>query len=182
VLLAGGRSTRMGRDKAMLGVADVPLWRRQHEVLVQAGAVEIFVSAREEQTWAAGPNVVRDSIPDCGPLGGIVAAADRATCSHLAVLAVDLPFIEASWFTRLLAESGTNIGVVGRQSGDEDFFEPLAAIYPHGFFAMAREALVGGDFSMQRLVREAVARGLLNVHVLSASESDRFMNWNTPTE
>jgi len=172
----------MGRDKAMLGLADVPLWRRQHEVLVQAGAVEVFVSAREEQTWAVGPNVVRDSLPHCGPLGGIVAAADRAACAHLAVLAVDLPLIEVSWFTGLLAESGANVGVVARQSGVGGFFEPLAAIYPHGFFAMAREALGTGDFSMQRLVRAAVARGLLSVHLLSASESARFINWNVPTK
>ena len=182
VLLAGGRSTRMGRDKALLGVADALLWQRQHAVLVQAGAVEVFVSAREEQTWAVGPNVVRDSFPDCGPLGGIVAAADRATCSHLAVLAVDLPLIEASWFSGLLAESGANSGVVARQSGSGGFFEPLAAIYPHGFFGMAREALINEDFSMQRLVRAAVARGLLSVHVLSAPESGLFMNWNTLTE
>ena len=111
-----------------------------------------------------------------------MAAADRATCSHLAVLAVDLPLIEASWFSGLLAESGANSGVVARQSGSGGFFEPLAAIYPHGFFGMAREALINEDFSMQRLVRAAVARGLLSVHVLSAPESGLFMNWNTPTE
>ena len=44
----------MGRDKALLACDGAPLWRRQRDLLAQAGAAEILLSARPEQTWAAG--------------------------------------------------------------------------------------------------------------------------------
>jgi molybdopterin-guanine dinucleotide biosynthesis protein A len=182
VVLAAGLSTRMKSDKALLEVDGVPLWQRQRDVLRRAGAAEIFFSVRQEQRWAIGEDVVHDAVPGCGPLAGIVAASNRMTLAHLAVLAVDLPRIEASWYTGMLAECGTDTGVVGRQSGAGGFFEPLAAIFPPGFFSLAREALGRGDFSMQRLVSAAVARGMLRVHVLTPPESAMFMNWNAPAE
>ena len=52
----------MGSDKALLEFAGVALWRRQHAMLRQAGAAEIFISAREEQLWAQGEHVVRDAV------------------------------------------------------------------------------------------------------------------------
>ena len=56
VLLAAGRSTRMGIDKALIEVSGRPLWSRQRDVLADAGAAEIFLSARPEQRWRCGGN------------------------------------------------------------------------------------------------------------------------------
>ena len=67
----------MGSDKALLEFAGVALWRRQHAMLRQAGAAEIFISAREEQLWAQGEHVVRDAVAGGGPLG-----AKRARRTH----------------------------------------------------------------------------------------------------
>ena len=63
VVLAAGYSKRMGRDKALLPApADgVPLWDRQRRVLAEAGAAEIFLSARDGQRWA---NVAAEKFTD----------------------------------------------------------------------------------------------------------------------
>src|ERR1044071_3415473 len=71
VLLAAGRSTRMGRDKALLEIDGVPLWQRQRDVLSQSGAADVFLSVRPEQDWArAGKfaGLLFDDLPNAGPM------------------------------------------------------------------------------------------------------------------
>lgn len=182
VLLAAGRSSRMGRDKALLETVGAPLWRRQHAVLAAAGAEKIFLSARGGQGWVdeareqfAG--VVTDAVPDAGPLAGIVAGLEAATAPHLAVLAIDLPRMEAEWFARLAARCEPGVGAVGRRGA---CFEPLAAIYPREILPAARAALARGDCSLQRLLAAAVADGVVRAVEISASEAGWFQNWNEP--
>src|SRR5215213_2869238 len=165
VVLAAGRSTRMGRDKALLEIDGVPMWRRQLDLLQEIGAAEIFLSARPEQPWvrdamAAGgfAAVLRDAMPSAGPLCGITAAIERASHSHVAVLAIDLPKMAAEWLGRLLAECAPAIGAVGRRG---EFFEPLAAIYPREIMPLAWSALSAGRYALQPLLAETVGQGLM---------------------
>jgi len=177
VLLAGGRSSRMGTDKALLPVAGRPLWQRQVEVLRAAGAGEIIFSARPEQTWVpAGARVVRDPVPDAGPLSGIAAALAMCGETHLAVLAVDLPRMEPAWFARLLATCTPGVGAVGRRDG---FYEPLAAIYPRELLPAAEAALTRGDYSLQRLLTGAADQ--FHVRDIKDQEAGWFENWNEPS-
>jgi molybdenum cofactor guanylyltransferase len=180
VLLAAGRSTRMGRDKALLASDDGrPLWARQREVLAAAGAAEIFLSARAEQAWAERAegfsDVVRDARADCGPLGGIVAALARARHRQVAVLAIDLPRMEAAWFGELVRICAPGVGAVGRSDGR---FEPLAAIYPREILPEAQAALAQGELSLQRLLASAEARGTMRVRDIAVGERRWFANWN----
>lgn len=184
VVLAGGRSSRMGREKALLEVDGVPLWRRQRDVLVAAGAAEVFLSVREEQLWrreAVGfAGQLLDAVAEGGPIIGLTAGLERASQGHLAVLAVDLPAMSAAWFARLRAECGDGVGCVGRQSGEGRYFEPLAAIYPKALMMSGWEALVRAEFSLQRFVAAAVAEGRLRVIEIGPADVALFENWNEP--
>lgn len=194
VVLAAGHSTRMGRDKALLAASDgMSMWQRQRDVLARAGAAEIFLSARPEQEWVASTAragfaaVLPDALSVGGPMVGIAAALKHASHPHLAVLAIDLPRMEAAWFTALLAECAPGVGCVGRRGGDassgedgEKFFEPLAAIYPRELKWLAGEALVRAEFSLQRLLATAVAQGAMRVREICADEVGLFANWNEP--
>ena len=155
VLLAAGRSTRMGEDKALLTVGDLPLWRRQWAVLARAGVGEILLSARPDQKWVPDKiRVVCDAKSDAGPMAGITAALAWTKHSHLLVLAVDLPTMEAAWFAELMKLCAPGVGAVGRQTG---FFEPLAAIYPRELLGAAEAALSIGDYSLQHFITSAGA-------------------------
>lgn len=169
----------MGRDKALLTLNGVPLWQRQRDVLAAAGAAELFLSARPDQTWVRGASgfaaVLHDAQPECGPLVGITAALERSTRGHVAVLAIDLPAMTADWFAGLAAECAAGIGVVGRRGG---FFEPLAAIYPRELSGLAGAAVAHSEFSMQRLIERGVAQGLLRVREIGGGEAPWFANWN----
>lgn len=179
VLLVAGRSTRMGRDKALLEIEGGPLWQRQRAVLAAAGAREILLSARPDQAWAqraAGfAAVLHDALPESGPLVGITAALERAAHPHLAVLAIDLPAMTAAWFAALAAECAPGVGVVGRRG---ECFEPLAAIYPGEMKWLAWEALARDEYSVQRWVAAGVELGLLKVREIGGADAALFANWN----
>ena len=183
VILAAGHSTRMGRDKALLEIGGAPLWRHQRDVLVAAGATEVFLSARPDQEWARHAvgfdAVLHDAFPESGPLVGLTAALERTRRGHLAVLAIDLPAMTAEWFNALSAECAPGVGVVGRRG---DFFEPLAAVYPRELMWLAWEALARDDFSVQRFVTAGVAQGLLRVRTIDDYEAPQFANWNSPED
>ena len=169
----------MGRDKAVLEMDDEPLWERQRKVLAAAGATEIFLSARPDQTWTRRARgfaaVVHDALPGCGPMIGITAGIERASHPTLAVLAIDLPEMTSGWFQRLRGETPPGVGVVGRRG---EFYEPLAAIYPREIMWMAWEALARGEYSLQRLIVQAVKAGVMREHVITAAEETLFANWN----
>jgi molybdopterin-guanine dinucleotide biosynthesis protein A len=181
VLLAAGRSSRMGCDKALLEIDGVPLWRRQRDVLVEAGAAEIFLSARPDQAWVQRAEgfaaALPDPFPGGGPLVGVVAALERMVHPWLAVLAVDLPAVTPDWFSLLRAECALGVGAVGRREG---YFEPLAAIYPAEILRPMREALAQGQFSFQQLLARAVADGAMRPREIAPSETPLFDNWNEP--
>ncbi|MCX6952098.1 MAG: molybdenum cofactor guanylyltransferase [Verrucomicrobia bacterium] len=182
ILLAAGRSTRMGRDKALLEADGVPLWRRQRDVLRAAGAAEIFLSARDDQPWlphASGfAAVLFDGVSVGGPIIGLTAGLERASHGHLAVLAIDLPRMSPAWFAALLADCTPGVGVVGKRG---EFFEPLAAVYPKELMMSGWEALVRGDFSLQHFIAAAVAEGKLRVREIAAADAVLFENWNEPS-
>ena len=118
----------MGRDKALLRRRGRPWWRRQRDLLRTAGAGELILSARPDQRWALRAGgfaaIVRDPVPNGGPLAGIVAALEAAAHDRVAVLAIDLPNLPARWLAELAASASENRGVVGRRGR---IFEPLAA-------------------------------------------------------
>ncbi len=171
----------MGREKALLEVDGLPLWRRQRDVLRAAGAAEVFLSVRDEQAWrreAEGfDGQLLDAVEVGGPIIGVTAGLERAGERHVAVLAVDLPQLPAEWFRRLGAECAPGVGAVGRRDG---FFEPLAAIYPKELMLDACEALVRAEFSLQAFVAAGVAAGRIRVREIGPDEAEWFENWNEP--
>jgi molybdopterin-guanine dinucleotide biosynthesis protein A len=176
VLLAAGRSTRLGREKASLEVKGVPLWSRQQDVLLRAGAREVLFSVRPDQQWVPpDATVVYDAAPDLGPFGGLIAALERIQQSHLAVLAVDLPRMQPAWFSALLALCAPGVGAVGHR---ENFYEPLAAIYPRELLPPARAGLARRDLSLQHLIASACAQGFMRPREISPDEAPLFTNWN----
>jgi molybdopterin-guanine dinucleotide biosynthesis protein A len=179
VVIAGGRSTRMGRDKARLRVDGVALWQRQRRVLAAAGARPVIFALRAGQRrFAPGLRAVRDTRSGVGPIAGVQAALRACESEWLAVLAVDLPRVEAAWFEKLAALCRPGRGAVGISR--EGFFEPFAAIYPRAALPEIERVVVAeqGSWSLQPVLREWVARGVMKAVRLSVREQATLFNWN----
>ncbi|MBA3651741.1 MAG: molybdenum cofactor guanylyltransferase [Chthoniobacterales bacterium] len=172
VLLAGGKSTRMGRDKAFLDYHGEPLWQRQLATLRALSPEQLMISGPRRAEWS-DCEVVPDEVSNAGPLAGVTAALQKCSAPLLVVLAVDLPRVTAEFLRSLLALGGA---VAQGPHG----FEPLAAVYPTSCAALAAQGLSSGDFSMQNFVREANGQGLLVACAISGP--DLFTNLNSPSD
>jgi molybdopterin-guanine dinucleotide biosynthesis protein A len=178
VLLAGGKSRRMGEDKATILFRNAPLWQIQLQLLRKLSPKEIFVSAPSEPAWRpADATFVPDDQPSRGPLSGIAAALSRTTANHLLALAIDMPFMTKNYLGKLCEKVEPGRGVVPLI---ENRAEPLAAIYPREAHDDVVCALSGSDFSLQSLVGKLVAGGKLQPIQVAEEEKALFQNLNEP--
>lgn len=181
VLLAGGQSNRMGRDKAGLLFAGEPLWQRQLATLRAAGADQLLISGPAHGPYAdAGLPILADAAPGLGPLAGLAAALRHARCEWLLVLAIDLPDMRADFLAHL-AERAAAQGR-GLIPHDAAGLEPLAAVYPRACLPLAEEHLRTADRSMHGFIERAVSQNLVALHPLTSAQRPLFRNLNTPAD
>jgi molybdopterin-guanine dinucleotide biosynthesis protein A len=179
VVLCGGRSTRMGVDKATITFDGATLLERAvarldevcHPVLIAAGDVP---------RTAAGRSSLIDAASGAGPLGGLVAALRASPHRLLAVVAVDLPWIDPRLIRMLAASIGEcDVAVCETARG----VEPLHAVYSTSILDAAESALAGRDRSLRHLIEHARAVRLAETEWRGAGISDRFTrNINTPDD
>jgi molybdopterin-guanine dinucleotide biosynthesis protein A len=178
VLLAGGASTRMGRDKALLPLADGRLlWQRQLGLLEALVPAEIFIAGPPRPGFPQSLRTLSDEIPNLGPLSGLHAVLEAMTTSHVLILAIDLPAMTVDFLRHLLQIATTQQGLVPRQ---EKGWEPFAAIYPRTAGPIVSRQLRGKDRSLQSTVNALVKEELVRPYVLNQEEERLFLNWNEP--
>jgi molybdopterin-guanine dinucleotide biosynthesis protein A len=181
VVLTGGKSRRMGRDKAALRIAGEGLQERAvrllssitQEVLLAAGASPGGATAKE------GLTRVSDA-PGKGPAAGIVGASAARPGQSLLVLACDMPRVNVALLRSLTTMEGD--WVVPRWRG---CLEPLCALYrPPALQALAMR-VAAGDYALQALgsVEGLRVRHLEGARLSSLGEpSSLFFNVNTPQD
>ena len=180
MLLAGGESRRMGRDKAAVVFGNEPLWRRQLRVLRDLKPLKVFVSARTQSAWLPdGTELLLDEPPARGPLSGLTKALTLMQTSHLVVLAVDMPFVTREQLQVLCSEATEGCGTVP-VAGERA--EPLAAVYPRQAAPEFRAALAGTDFSMQSLVRKLADAGMIRMLPVPPGEERLYRSINSPED
>lgn len=190
-VLAGGRSVRMGRDKAGLDFAGVPLLERMLGKLRQLG-VKARVAGMREPVKGVVAEVVSDLHPDCGPLSGMETALSRSETQLVMLLGVDLPLVEVEFLQWLLerAQVSGAAATIPRVLGQP---QPLCAVYGRELLGGIARALNSGDFKTMSAVEGAAADARLDVfdveRVAAAGAWDsvlpahcQFVNCNTREE
>lgn len=180
MLLAGGRSRRMGRDKATLTFEGQPLWQRQIDLLRGLSPAALWISARAGVPWCpAEVELVLDEPSSRGPLSGLAAGLGRLQTSHLLVLGIDLPRVAAQHLCKLWALARPGSGVIPL---NEDYFEPLCAVYPAEAAAIADLALKSSDVSLQHFAKALFSQSRAQAYVLTPEERSLYLNLNTPAD
>ncbi len=178
VLLAGGRSSRFGSDKAFLDWRGQPLYVAQLRKLAslarRGNTLALDPADQPFPEFLEGVGRLTDETPGLGPLGGLWSALAASEAPFLLVLAVDLPKMEASFLADLL-DRGT--GAVPRTDRG---WEPLAGLYPRAeLLSLVDEFLAAGKRRLQDLLDEAAARGWIEAVPVAESSRDLFANLNT---
>ena len=164
-VLAGGRSTRMGQDKALLRVGGRCLIEWALEKMPGAR----IAGARSD--LSSFGSVVRDLHPDCGPLGGIEAALEASGSGLNVFLPVDMPLLPAAFLEWLVmrAERTGALATVPRILGRP---QPLCAVYRRELLPSIRAGLAEGQYKVMAAVSRERDLDVFDVEMVASADRD----------
>lgn len=182
VILAGGKSARMGRDKARLEFQGQSLLARQIDLAREIGAAEVFVSGRRGADYSPfGCPVLEDEFSDAGPLAGIAAALAAIREPLLLVLAVDMANMNGDFLRQLHTHCSDGLGAV---PVCDKIMEPLAAFYPKAAAELVRKLLAGANGAAspgaKHFAQSCEQAGL--VRFIAVAKAGVFASWNSPAD
>jgi molybdopterin-guanine dinucleotide biosynthesis protein A len=180
VILAGGASRRMGRDKAWVSLEGKPLIAHAVEKVRQLGVEEFFVSGRAGEDYSVLKcPVLYDLEPGFGPVGGIERALQVTSSPLLLVLAVDLPHMTTAFLRKLAAHCNHLTGAVPVLDRG---LEPLAAIYPRRCHAIASDFIAKSRLSARDFAAACLRERAVQKFAVTRADMDCFTNWNRPAD
>lgn len=193
-VLAGGGSTRMGTDKALLRFQNVALVERALYRLRSIGLHPGIVGSRADLRNCAP--IIPDLHEHCGPLSGLEAGLSASSAPLTLFIPVDLPLLPAALLSRLITRAlitnapATIPCILGQP-------QPLAAVYHRDLLPVVSRALAMGDYKVMRVIQQGAAAlgqpiDMFNVEtVIGASgnyagwprvPANAFLNCNTPDD
>lgn len=190
IILVGGRSRRMGRDKALLPSPDgspLPFVERLAALLAEL-CREVLLVARDEASSREysfvcrrqNARLVYDRAANHGPLMGLYSGLQAVSFSHALVLAVDLPFVQHPLLSWLNAFPLTEEMLIPRVQGIP---QVLLARYPRALLPTIETCLQAGRRDPRALLAKAPVRFLEEAQIREIDPELRsFVNVNTPED
>jgi molybdopterin-guanine dinucleotide biosynthesis protein A len=180
-ILAGGKSTRMGTDKAFVEYEGRTLLARALD-LARSVTSNVRIVGNSEKFAPFAP-VVEDIFRDCGPLGGIHAGLGASLTELNLMLAVDTPFVSWAFLQFLISQARGTPEAAAVVPRDGESSQPLCAIYRRKFADAAERALLTGRNRIDVLFTEVQTRMIEKEELEGAGFSRAiFRNLNTPEE
>lgn len=187
-ILAGGRSARMGVNKALLRVhAGGPTLIETVAARLREAGLEpalLVTNTPEDYTFLDIPSVP-DEIPGAGPLGGILTALLHSPQPRSLIVACDMPALNPALLRYMAALSGRSDAVVPRLRNEDGSYhiEPLHSIYSRSCIEPARTRIQAGSLRVADLLREITVRWVEEEEIrLYDPQLISFRNANTPEE
>jgi molybdopterin-guanine dinucleotide biosynthesis protein A len=172
IIFAGGKSSRMGRDKALLPFGDAgSLAAYQYHRLHQYFE-HVYLSAKENKFDFNAP-LITDSYDIHSPLVGIVSAFEALDTPMLFILSVDAPFVDKTVIDTLIDAWKGEDAVIARSSGE---VQPLCGLYSRSILPLAKGEMEKGNHKLKLLLESA------DTHYVDFEKSHLFLNLNHPHE
>ena len=182
VLLAGGKSRRMGADKRYLVVGEQTLLERGLAVLSSIFQEVLVVIAQDSPPLDVDARVVRDLVPDCGSLGGLYTGLTQATTPYIFVVACDMPFLDQAVISQFTSRRTTADIVMAKLAAR---LHPMHALYGKGCLPAMEQMILARQLKIQEMVSHASlrVRYVTEADLLTIDPSGRsFLNVNTPAD
>jgi molybdopterin-guanine dinucleotide biosynthesis protein A len=180
-VLAGGSSSRMGQDKALMQLGGTPLVLRAAEIL-RPFVREVTLLAPADRYGNLGLLVMEDKWPDQGPLAAVCTGLLSSRAGWSIFLACDLPLVSRE-FIQLLVERVRATCADAVVPRTEDGWQPLSAAYHSRCQAAFARAMQDGRRSITSLFDEIPVEVITPEQMLSVGLSnEEFTNINTPED
>ena len=195
VILCGGRSSRMGTDKALLTLGGESFLDIQINKLRSLGIEDIMVSGHDYGIRVEGVRRVRDEIADCGPLGGMYSCFKSAAHDYALVTTVDSPLISARTLQTLIdlcdqagakkPDADTDADTYADTDAEIDAWvisrngrpEPLLGIYRCGIHDIILSQIKEGKLAVRRLLDRINC-----IYPELSGTPEELLNCNTPED
>ena len=180
-ILAGGKSSRMGADKAFVVLHGRTLL--EHALnLARTLTPDVTIVGAAPKFQRFGP-VVEDVFPGCGPLGGIHAALRSSRADLNLMLAVDVPFLPVELLGRLVARAESNPEMMAIVPRTGQGWQPLCAVYRRAFADAAEAAIRAGNYKIDALFTSVRVKAVEEAELAEWGVSPQvFCNVNTQQE
>ena len=178
VVLAGGKSSRMGTDKAFVRVNKQPLIEHSLAALRQCFTRNIIIANHCEAYRSFALPVFADLIPNLGPIGGLQAALHHAETPAVFLVACDMPFLDPALIRAMALDDFDAVApcVRGR-------YEPLHAGYARRILPVVEQQIAAGRYGLQELLIRLRVRSLGEERLQRYAGWPRsFSNVNTPAD
>jgi molybdopterin-guanine dinucleotide biosynthesis protein A len=180
VILSGGKSIRMGKNKAFIQVEGVPIIERIHNLFRELFQELIIVTNETDLFSNFNSKIYSDLIPDKGALGGLYTGIVLSSFYHSFCVACDMPFIKKS-LVQFLIENVANEDVIVPRT--KDGLQPLHAIYSKNCVDPIRRSIEEGKSKIIDIYDQ------VNVKIIDEKDflcfdpgRESFINVNTPEE
>ena len=171
--MAGGESSRLGREKAFINYHGKPQVLHLHQML-KSLQLEVYISCRRGQVAQFRDicPLIIDQGPSVGPMGGIFAALSTGAVHDWLVVACDMPLVSVQTFQNLLANHRGS-PVTTYKDENKAFPEVLLTIYGGGCFSSFQQAISDKSYSLQSLLKT------VNTRFVPPANEQELMNVNT---
>jgi molybdopterin-guanine dinucleotide biosynthesis protein A len=182
VLLAGGKSRRMGTDKRFLKLGGETLLQRALSVYERMFSEIIVVVAQSTpELGDIGHPIVRDLIPNCATLGGLYTGLSVARYPRIFAAACDMPFLNPTVIGHLLEWHDDDVVMPKLASG----LQPMHAVYSKACLPYFQQMMLMNNLSIQAVLESRELRiQLVPEEVLTTFDARllSFLNLNTPED
>ena len=172
-ILAGGKSSRMGTDKALLMFQNNPLLLHMIS-LIEPLCEKVAVSGQNPSYVSFGIEMVPDLYSDCGPIAGVFSALKYTSSDWNLIVSVDVPFVNDELFLSLISNIGESDCIIPQHASG---VEPLIALYNRRTLPVFEEMIKSGDYRLTNLLSKLKTK-YLDCNGLIKKHPRLFMNIN----
>ncbi|QJR35363.1 molybdenum cofactor guanylyltransferase [Gemmatimonas groenlandica] len=163
LVLTGGASSRMGRDKATIAYHGTPQWRHVADMLRACGADPYWsCTAQQGDAWLLGDRAIVDAVPGHGPASGLHAAFSAAFSrdddAAWLVIGCDYPWLDAYDVQRLVDARAEDVEAISYLNPGSQEIEPMIALWEPAAQQRFLQAFDRGERSARRILRTCALR------------------------
>ncbi|UPT77571.1 molybdenum cofactor guanylyltransferase MobA [Sulfurovum sp. XGS-02] len=173
VIFAGGKSSRMGKDKALLPFANYPTLAEFQQAKLSRLFDEVYISAKENK-FDFDCRMIQDNYRENSPLVGIISVFETLKAEEVFILSVDAPFVSNETIEKILKQDDSGFDVVVAQSPSG--VQPLCGLYKRSILPLAYRQLEKENHRLGDLLH------LANTLFVAFDDDAPFTNLNRPEE